>query len=240
MTKDTLFEDEEITKGNFAFDEKTANVFENMLTRSVPLYFEIQRMITELALFFVCNESNVYDIGCSTGTTLSNLAKKIDQRGVRLIGIDSSAAMLKKARQKNNESNRCIFINTDLNNDFEIKNASVVIMSLTLQFINPSQRDLIVKRIFNGLMENGCFIFIEKILSNDPKNDALFEKFYFDFKKRNYYSELEINRKKQALEGVLIPYTYNDNMNLLKRNGFKSVDGFFRWYNFCGIIAVKN
>jgi len=242
VAKDTLFKTMRKTKGSFTFDKKTASVFDDMLSRSVPFYSEIQRMIVELTKSFICNNSNVYDIGCSTGTTLLNLAKSIDKKGIRLIGIDSSEPMLERARKKlkkNDVLNRCILIGADLNQDFEVRNASVVIMNLTLQFINPMKRDSVVSKIFHGLKKGGCLIFVEKILSNDTKFNRKFVEFYHDFKMRNNYSKLEISRKREALENVLVPYRYDENIKLLKKNGFKSVDSFFRWYNFCGIVAVK-
>jgi tRNA (cmo5U34)-methyltransferase len=38
---------------------------------------------------------------------------------------------------------------------------------------------------------------------------------------------------------VLIPYTLEENRRLLKENGFSTVDVFFKWYNWAGVIAVK-
>lgn len=239
MTKDTLFTDWEAPRGAFLFDEKTAGVFEDMLERSVPLYAEIQRLIVELAGMFVVDESNVYDIGCSTGTTLVNLARNIEKQDVGLVCIDSSVAMLEKARRKNDLADRCVFLNTDLNQGVAIENASVVVMSLTLQFVHPANRGFLVSQIHDGLRENGCLILVEKIISDDPQLQNGFEKFYDDFKRRNQYSEEEITRKKEALDGVLVPLTYTQNISLLQENGFTLVEGFFRWHNFCGIIAVK-
>lgn len=242
MAKDTIFKAIKKAKGSFTFDKKTASVFDDMLTRSVPFYSEIQRMIVEIAKSFICNKRNIYDIGCSTGTTLVNLAKSIDKKEIKLIGIDFSEAMLEMARKKlkkNDVLNRCFLINEDLSQNFEVKNAGVVIMNLTLQFINPAKRGFVVSKIFNGLRRNGYFILVEKILSNEEKFNSKFVEFYHDFKMRNNYSNIEISRKREALEHVLIPYTYDENVRLLKKNGFKSVESFFRWYNFCGIIAVK-
>ncbi|MBI5873711.1 MAG: carboxy-S-adenosyl-L-methionine synthase CmoA [Candidatus Omnitrophica bacterium] len=242
MAKDTLFKAVKTKKGSFVFDEKTANVFDDMLIRSVPFYSEIQRMIVELTKSFVRNNSNVYDIGCSTGTTLMNLAKNIDKKGIKLIGVDLSNAMLRKARRKlerSGVSDRCVLINADVSQDFEVKDASVVIMNLTLQFIGPEKRYLAVSRIFSGLRRGGCFILVEKILSNDAKFDEEFIEFYHAFKMRNNYIRLEISRKREALENVLIPYKYDENIRLLEKSGFESVDSFFKWYNFCGMIAIK-
>ena len=34
-------------------------------------------------------------------------------------------------------------------------------------------------------------------------------------------------------------FAEQENVEMLKGAGFKSVEVFFRWYNFCGIVAVK-
>ena len=53
------------------------------------------------------------------------------------------------------------------------------------------------------------------------------------------HSDIEISKKREALENVLIPYRLDENVQLLKEAGFRSVEIFFRWYNFCGIVAIK-
>jgi tRNA (cmo5U34)-methyltransferase len=58
-------------------------------------------------------------------------------------------------------------------------------------------------------------------------------------KKKNGYSELEIAQKREALENVLIPYRLEENRELLRSEGFQHVDVFFKWYNFCAIVAMK-
>ncbi len=50
---------------------------------------------------------------------------------------------------------------------------------------------------------------------------------------------MEISQKREALENVLIPYRLDENKQLLIRNGFAYLDVFYKWYNFCGIVAVK-
>jgi len=49
----------------------------------------------------------------------------------------------------------------------------------------------------------------------------------------------EIAQKREALENVLILYQLWENEELLQRAGFRSVDVFFKWYNFCGMLALK-
>jgi len=239
--KDKLFSEQRQGISDFDFGSKTAEVFDDMLERSIPLYRELQRMTGELANEFSVSGTNVYDLGCSTGITLHTLCTAID-KDVRFVGIDYSEAMLAKAqdnfRQLGNKYD-CIFQHADLNEGIAINNASVVVLNLTLQFVRPLHRDMLIRQILSGLIENGCLIIIEKVLGNDSLFNRMFIKFYYDMKKRNGYSEIEIAQKREALENVLIPYRVDENFELLRKNGFQHIDTFFKWYNFCGIVAVK-
>jgi len=239
--KDEVFKDAQPAIADFNFGEKVATVFDDMLDRSVPFYQEVQRMIAEMAVDFAVDGTNVYDLGCSTGTTLLNLDRTVS-KGVRFIGIDYSEEMLKRCREK---LATCGFqrshelICADLNQGVHIKNASMVLMVLTLQFVRPLYRDLLVRAIYEGLNDNGCLIVVEKTLGEDSMFNRLFIKYYYDLKKRHGYSELEIAQKREALENVLIPYKLLENREMLLRAGFRYCDVFFKWYNFSGMVAVK-
>jgi tRNA (cmo5U34)-methyltransferase len=244
MNKDRIFAEKTQAVSDFNFGEKTAEVFEDMLERSIPLYREMQRMVGEVAAEFAASGTNVYDLGCSNGITLETLGSAIATAGkdVQLIGVDYSRPMLEKARQRFSETApfrtpRLEY--GDLNQGCEVENASVVVLNLTLQFIRPLSRDRLVRAIHDGMNENGCVILIEKVLGNDSLFNRTFIKFYYDMKRRNDYTDTEIAQKREALENVLIPYRIDENFELLKRNGFGSVDLFYKWYNFAGLIGVK-
>lgn len=227
---------------DFRFNEEVADVFDDMVSRSVPFYGEMQRMVGELARDFARDETNVYDIGCSTGTTIRLLDGVIGHPNVTLIGIDNSAEMLAKAREKLDQSNLAHAYDVklaDVQEGVPIRNASVVTMLLTLQFIRPLYRHKLVRGIWEGMTEDGCLLLIEKLTSADTLFNRLFINYYYDFKRRNGYSSTEIAMKREALENVLIPYRLEENTDLLKESGFRHVEMFFRWYNFCGIVAVK-
>jgi tRNA (cmo5U34)-methyltransferase len=115
-----------------------------------------------------------------------------------------------------------------------------VLLVLTLQFVRPLNRDRLVADVYRGLRPNGCLLLVEKVLGEDSLLNRLFIRYYYELKRRNGYSELEITRKREALENVLVPYKLLENRDLLLRTGFRYVDAFFKWYNFCGLIAVKS
>lgn len=242
--QDTIFAQELQAISDFDFGEKTAEVFDNMLDRSIPQYWELQRMMGELAADFARDGSTVYDLGCSTGITLKTIADAIKDAGksVSLVGIDYSAPMLERARERFgqlSEHKMPHFIEGDLNKECAIKNASVVVLNLTLQFVRPMNRDRLIRSIADGLNDGGCLILVEKVVGEDALLNRLFIKLYYDMKRRNGYSETEIAQKREALENVLIPYRIEENIELLKRNGFTEADTFFKWYNFAGMVGVK-
>lgn len=241
IPKDRIYLDEHIDIADFKFDRKVATVFDDMVVRSVPFYIEIQRMVRELTADFAMPGTSVYDLGCATGTTFLSLDDAVDP-SVRFIGIDNSAEMLEECQRKFGEAGlerpyelRC----ADLNQGIAIDNASVAIMLLTLQFIRPLYREKLAADVFRGLNSNGCLIVVEKVLAEDSLFNRLFIKYYYDMKRRNGYTDIEITQKREALENVLIPYKLLENRELLLRAGFRYVDVFFKWYNFCGIVAVK-
>jgi tRNA (cmo5U34)-methyltransferase len=241
MTKDTLFNKEGKLHSDFVFDRATAEVFDDMLDRSVPFYQEIQRMIGDIAADFAVPGTNLYDLGCSTCTTFLAIEKRIPDN-VIFIGIDSSKEMLQKAKEKLSRSGfsrKHKLMCLDINKGISVMNASVVIMNLTLQFVRPLYREKVVSQVASGLNAGGCLILVEKVLSKDSTINRLFINHYYEFKKRQGYSQLEIAQKREALENVLIPYHFDENRELLLNNGFKGCDEFFRWYNFFGMLAIK-
>lgn len=242
MSKDELFADKKDRMSDFDFGKETASVFDDMLERSVPFYNEIQRMIGEISVDFAADGTSIYDLGCSTGITLFNIGKAV-KKEVKYIGIDYSQDMLDRCRARfsgNNLTKEYSLICADLNNGVNIANASVVVLNLTLQFVRPLHRDQLIKNIYNGLCENGCLILIEKVLGNNSDFNRMFIKYYYEMKKRNGYTELEISQKREALENILIPYRLDENRDLLKKAGFVHCDTFFKWYNFCGLVALKS
>ena len=241
MVKDELFAKKQDVSKDFDFGEETAAVFDDMLVRSVPFYTEIQRMIGEMAADFCVEGTHVYDLGCSLCSTFLALDRVLPQ-GIGFVGVDFSPQMLQRGRDRLAEygtGRRCELVCADLNEYVRVANASLVVMNLTLQFVRPVRRNQLIRNIAGGLNKGGCLLLVEKILSKDPALNRSFIKYYYDFKQRNGYSDLEIAQKREALENVLVPYRLEENVELLLGNGFREAEVFFRWYNFCGLVAIK-
>jgi len=240
--RDEVFQTDRSGRADFKFSEKVVRVFDDMVTRSVPFYIETQRMLAELARDIVPEGGTVYDLGCSTGTTFLNLDATLPQ-DVKFVGIDNSQAMLDKCESNLREAGVTRELElryADLNQAVDVKGASLVVLCLTLQFVRPLQRERLIQSIYDQLDDNGAVLLVEKVLGESSMFNRLFIEYYYDFKRRNDYSDMEIAQKREALENVLVPYKLEENRELLKRVGFRDVDVFFKWYNFSGMVAVKS
>jgi tRNA (cmo5U34)-methyltransferase len=238
---DEIYRDPRGAVMDFVFDKNVVAVFDDMVSRSVPFYPEIQRMVAELGAAAAVEGSCVYDLGCSSGTTLAALHPLVPP-GVQFVGIDNSPDMLERTAARFREigvDRPLRLASADLNQPMEIANASLVTLVLTLQFVRPLNRERLITDIHRGLNADGSLILVEKVVGEDPRFNRQFIDFYYEMKRRHGYSELEISQKREALENVLVPYTLQENLQLLARAGFRRTEVFFKWYNFCGIVATK-
>ncbi|OED35614.1 carboxy-S-adenosyl-L-methionine synthase CmoA [Chromatiales bacterium (ex Bugula neritina AB1)] len=245
MSRDEVFVNDIKRTSDFVFNREVVEVFDDMLARSIPLYEEQQNLIREIARRFWVPETSIADLGCSLGTTLLGIAEAVPEAGT-LVGYDNSDAMLDRARSNIESAGKARVVavqSGDLNGDLkevELINTSVVTICWTLQFVRPLKRDQLIRKIYNTMVDGGVLIVTDKVLTNDSNMNRFFIDFYYDFKRRNGYSEAEITRKREALENVLIPYRLDENIELFRRNGFQIVETFFQWNNFAGFLCVKS
>jgi len=234
--KDKIF-DKPIEK-QFEFDEEVASVFDDMLNRSVPFYKENLNLQVDILSRLLKENAKIVDLGCSTGTFLINLAKKL--KNSEFIGIDNSPAMIQRAKNKAKAYGVDVkFIEEDFLK-YDFSNSDAVIANYTIQFVRPLKREKLIKKIYDSLKENGIFLMSEKLITENKKLNKIMIDIYYEYKKKMGYSEFEIAQKREALENVLIPYTMNENIEMLKTAGFKEIEVIFRWNNFATFIAFKN
>ena len=191
----------------FRFDERVAEVFDDMISRSVPGYEPVQGISLKISEFFAQDESSIYDLGCSSGTTLRLLSHSTKiPSSVKIIGVDNSASMIEKARKKldaQNESKKIELICQDLQFlKFEV--SSVILLNYTLQFLPLEKRQLLLSKAFQALKPGGALLLSEKVVCQENSIQQFVTKNHHAFKKNNGYSQLEISQKRQALEDVLV------------------------------------
>lgn len=239
--KDTIFAAPIEKLGDFTFDEAVAEVFPDMIQRSVPGYSNIITAIGMLANRFVTDNSNVYDLGCSRGAGILSIRRNIADKQATIIGVDNSEPMVERCRHHLNayHSDIPVDILCDDIRHIEIKNASMVVLNFTLQFLPPEDRLQLLEKIYRGLNPNGVLVLSEKFRFEDEMMNDLLIDLHHTFKRANGYSELEVSQKRTALENVMRTDSIDTHRKRLKQAGFEKVELWFQCFNFGSIVAVK-
>ena len=236
--RDNLF-NANIDIADFRFDNEVVEVFDDMVRRSVPGYDSMIQMIGLIARMYGQDNTNYYDLGSSTGAISLAIALNNKHQKNTFFAIDNSEEMVIKCKQNleskiDNLQATCADIN-----QIHIENASIVVLNLTLQFIDVKDRSNLIKKIYEGLNPGGVLIISEKIHFEDKETQDQITNLHIDFKKENGYSELEIANKRQAIENVLITDTKAIHIERLKDSGFKDTSCFFQCLNFVSFLSVK-
>lgn len=245
MSEDRIFAEEKFGDEPFRFDESVARVFPDMLQRSIPGYAATLEAIGSLAARFVKPDSVCYDLGCSLGAATLAIRQGIRAPGCRIVAIDNAPAMIRRCGRLI-ETDSALHPDrppVDLRlgdlRDAEIRDASLVVINYTLQFVPPDGRDAVIGNIVDGLRPGGLLFLSEKVVDEDPRMESLLVDLYHEHKRRNDYSALEIARKRAALENVLIPESVAAHRRRLVNAGFTNVAVWLRYFNFVSIIAIK-
>lgn len=237
--KDELFEKGPWPKP-FVFNEDVVNVFDNMISRSVPLYREVLACAAHWARDYYQSGTRIIDIGCSTGTFLELLGRFLKQKAT-LVGIDNSQPMLEKAREKLIQIQQLHQIELICANaeNCSFENSSIIVINYTLQFLPLQVRQKLLRSIYEGLVPGGLLFLSEKVKSSYPQFQETINRHYEAFKAHNGYARTEIERKKEALENVLVPLTEAQQIQMLNESGFSKIDSPIKLHNFISLVALK-
>lgn len=241
MAKDQIYVNHEATAGSFEFNEAVAEVFPDMLRRSVPGYDASIQAIGALAASHVRPGTRCYDLGCSLGAASIAMRDNIAAADCSIIAVDTAPAMVAKCRQLIGEGSAgppISVVEADIRS-LEIDNASMVVMNYTLQFLPPNERTDMIREIHGGLIDGGVFVLSEKVANDDPLIEQMLVDLHHNFKRANAYSDLEISRKRTSLENVLIAETTESHLRRLADAGFAHASVWLKHFNFVSIVAIR-
>ncbi|MCH9003670.1 MAG: carboxy-S-adenosyl-L-methionine synthase CmoA [Proteobacteria bacterium] len=244
MTSDKIYDKPSDDKP-FRFNDEVAKVFPDMLRRSIPGYDATIEAIGSLAARYVLQDTNCYDLGCSLGAATIAMRQGIDTPGCRIVAVDTAPAMTKRCREILAEDDRQFAPATPVEvlradiRDIEFKNASMIVLNYTLQFLPMIDRDALMRSIYDGLNDGGLLVLSEKVVDEIPEMEELLVDLHREHKRRNDYSALEVSRKRAALDNVLIPETVAAHRSRLAEAGFSHTAVWLRYFNFVSIIAIR-
>ena len=236
--RDEIYKDK-VDISRFTFDQKVVDVFDDMVLRSVPGYKQMIELIGLAGRTYPVINSNVYDLGCSTGAVTLSIASNLKSESVKIFSIDNSKEIIEQCSKNlfGTEAN-IQYICNDIEN-IQFENASLIVLNLTLQFIKPKNRSELVKRMYDSLLPGGALIISEKIIHENEEKNKILISLHESFKSENGYSETEIAQKRKAIEKVLIPESIENHLRRLNDAGFKKPLVQMQCINFASFLAVK-
>ena len=236
--RDEIYKDK-VDISKFTFDQKVVDVFDDMVLRSVPGYKQMIELIGLAGRTYPVVNSNVYDLGCSTGAVTLSIASNLKSASVKIFSIDNSKEMIEQCSKNLSGTEANIKYICDDIEKIQLDNASLIVLNLTLQFINPQYRSDLIKRIFKSLLPGGALIISEKIINENEEINKSLISLHESFKRENGYSETEIAQKRKAIEDVLIPESIEQHLKRLSDAGFKKPLVQMQCINFASFLAVK-
>ena len=241
MSKDDIFKLTDAGPGTFEFNDSVAEVFTDMLKRSVPGYEASLEAIAILARCYGRAGTRCYDLGCSLGASTLAMRRNIVEPDCEIVAVDLSPAMIGRCRKivDADDTDLPVSIRVEDVRDVAIEHASLVVLNYTLQFIPINDRSRLVRRIYDGLIDGGVLILSEKVVDEDPAIEGLLIELHHEFKSANAYSDLEIARKRMALEEVLIPESTAAHLERLAEAGFNHRNVWLKHFNFVSILGIR-
>lgn len=208
------------------FDFNKIDDFDRHIALSIPGYKQLIAQIRQYAEYFIEEETNVYDIGCSTGLLLKRLPRF---KRVRYIGIDNSSLLPES-------EDIYQFLQADLRLYERFENASLVCSVFTLQFLPTVVRRQVIDRIAEALVPGGAFIVCEKIFSPSAKLQNIINSLYYEHKQQ-FFNGDEILKKERDLRSNMRIRSMAELMEEVRFIGTTEV--FWKSFNFVGLVVTK-
>lgn len=243
--KDQIYRDGSLQADDFVFNDRVVRVFPDMIRRSVPGYGVIVPSIALLARRYAQPGTRIYDLGSSLGAVSLAIADAVEQADVRIVAIDNSPDMVARFGEIVAERDRLEEFGPKIEVvegdvlEAEYHDASVVVLNFTLQFIDREVRAGLLQNIANGMRPGGILVLSEKICFESEAEQQLQNAWHHDFKRAQGYSDLEIARKRDALEQTLLPDTMDKHIERLLAAGFSQAYRWFQCFNFASVVAVR-
>jgi len=219
--------------------------FDNHINLSIRGYNDLLDDVVNFSRCFVENETNVVDIGCSTGKITERLINynKDFCNGAYYIGIeiaDGFSDVLDNRKKEINEKYPATHVEFIKDNVkfYKFTNCSLITSIFTLQFMSKKDRQQSIKNIYNGLNEGGAFIFSEKIDCKSSRIHDMMVFNYYDFKRKKFSAD-DILDKERMLRHMLKPNTWDEIKTMILSSGFQSIQIFWQNHIFIGVIAIK-
>ena len=167
--------------------------FDEHIEQSIRGYGNLLEDVISLSRYFVEDETNVYDIGCSTGKLRERMleANKDFCIDAHYIGVEIAEGFFKDLEnraEKIKKDHPWAKVQFELEDvrDVDVYDASLVTSIFTLQFMPKRDRQRVIENIYEGLNCGGAYIFAEKTICQNANFQDMITFNYYDYKRKSF------------------------------------------------------
>lgn len=217
------------------FDEN-AEHYDKIRKLIIPCFDDLYNITTELADSDK-KSPKILDLGAGTGLLTKYLFEKFPAAEFTL--IDLSEEMLKIAKNRFKESESFEYIVADYSQYYFDDNFDIIISSLSIHHLEDYDKKRLYKKVYNSLNIGGIFLNADQVIGPTPEINKRYNKKWIEQIEENNFIGPE---KDTAIERMKFdkPAKLEDNLKWLSNCGFKDVDMFYKYYNFCIFYAKKS
>jgi tRNA (cmo5U34)-methyltransferase len=211
---------------NWTFkNQHIANNFDQHVREQLPWYDLATHATAYLARHYIQDNTNVYDLGCSTGNIGQSINQTLKERNATLIPIDNSQEMLTLYNGPGTPQNQRI-------QDHQYQPYSLAIAFLALQFIPPHERPKLLRTLRQNILPGGALIIVDKFqpATNDSDAELATYRLTLDAKLRAGATPDQIIQKELSLTGTQRP---------LHQNEINPATPYFRFGHFAGYVLNR-
>lgn len=216
--------------------------FDEHIEKSIRGYSQLIDDVISLSRYFIEDETNVIDIGCSTGKmTKALIDYNLDHsKTASYIGLEIADGFDKDLKKRKEELKYYKYVNFEKLDarTYEYKNCSLITSIFTLQFMPKYDRKELLQNIYNGLNCGGAYLFAEKTICENALVQDMITFNYYDYKRKSFTTE-DIMDKERTLRHMMKPNTWKEIEGMLTEVGFSVIQPFWRNHAFIGALAVK-
>jgi tRNA (cmo5U34)-methyltransferase len=192
---------------------------------------------TAVELVKINNEkAKILDLGAGTGLLTELVIKKYPNAEYTL--VDIAKEMLAIAKERFESVDNVSFNVEDYRDRISGGKYEAIISSMSIHHLDSLEKRNLYKNIFNSLEDWGVFINADQVEGEDGESEEIIKEYQL-----SYIENCSLSREEKDKTYERIKLDKMDKMSvqisMLKEAGFKSVDIYYKYYNYVVFRARK-
>lgn len=178
----------------------------------------------------------VLDVGSGTGLFAECLLEKYPNAKLTL--IDLSEEMLRIAEQRFENNPNVTFISADYTTYNFSQTFDIIISALSIHHLDAAQKEALYKQCYASLCDGGEFVNADQVLSAFSEIEEEFSAKWKQFVENSGLTREEIDKGYERIR-FDNPSMLAEQLEWLRKAGFRQYDILYKYYYFCVFYAKK-